>query len=237
MVHSFKVNDEYFVFDSESGSLHTADRLVFALLNDNKEILSQYSADETAEAQAEIEALKEKGLLFSAPQTSVEGNYEAGIVKSLCLHLSHDCNLRCRYCFANQGDYHGKRENMPLNVALKAVDMLIAKSGAVKNLEMDFFGGEPLMNFDVLRQTVSYAKEQARKAGKIFKFTCTTNGLLLDREKSDYLNEEMDNVVLSLDGRREVNDFARPCPNGRGSFDLIVDNFRYFRSIRGSKSR
>lgn len=236
MVHSFKVNDEYFVFDSESGSLHTADRLVFALLNDNKEILSQYSADETAEAQAEIEALKEKGLLFSAPQTSVEGNYEAGIVKSLCLHLSHDCNLRCRYCFANQGDYHGKRENMPLNVALKAVDMLIAKSGAVKNLEMDFFGGEPLMNFDVLRQTVSYAKEQAQKAGKIFKFTCTTNGLLLDREKSDYLNEEMDNVVLSLDGRREVNDFARPCPNGRGSFDLIVDNFRYFRSIRGNKS-
>ena len=178
MVHSFKVNDEYFVFDSESGSLHTADRLVFALLNDNKEILSQYSADETAEAQAEIEALKEKGLLFSTSQTSVGENYEAGIVKSLCLHLSHDCNLRCRYCFANQGDYHGKRENMPLNVALKAVDMLIAKSGAVKNLEMDFFGGEPLMNFDVLRQTVSYAKEQARKAGKIFKFTCTTNGLL-----------------------------------------------------------
>ena len=236
MVHSFKVNDEYFVFDSESGSLHTADKLVFALLNDNKEILSQYSADETAEAQAEIEALKEKGLLFSAPQTSVGENYEAGIVKSLCLHLSHDCNLRCRYCFANQGDYHGKRENMPLNVALKAVDMLIAKSGAVKNLEMDFFGGEPLMNFDVLRQTVSYAKEQAQKAGKIFKFTCTTNGLLLDREKSDFLNEEMDNVVLSLDGRREVNDFARPCPNGRGSFDLIVDNFRYFRSIRGNKS-
>ena len=109
-----------------------------------------------------------------------------------------------RYCFANQGDYHGKRENMPLNVALKAVDMLIAKSGSVKNLEMDFFGGEPLMNFDVLRQTVSYAKEQAQKAGKIFKFTCTTNGLLLDREKSDYLNEEMDNVVLSLDGRREA---------------------------------
>ena len=236
MVHSFKVNGEYFVFDSESGSLHTADKLVFALLNDNKEILSQYSADETAEAQAEIEALKEKGLLFSAPQTSVGENYEAGIVKSLCLHLSHDCNLRCRYCFANQGDYHGKRENMPLNVALKAVDMLIAKSGSVKNLEMDFFGGEPLMNFDVLRQTVSYAKEQAQKAGKIFKFTCTTNGLLLDREKSDYLNEEMDNVVLSLDGRREVNDFARPCPNGRGSFDLIVDNFRYFRSIRGNKS-
>ena len=235
MVHSFKVNDEYFVFDSESGSLHTADRLVFALLNDNKEILSQYSADETAEAQAEIEALKEKGLLFSTSQTSVGENYEAGIVKSLCLHLSHDCNLRCRYCFANQGDYHGKRENMPLNVALKAVDMLIAKSGAVKNLEMDFFGGEPLMNFDVLRQTVSYAKEQARKAGKIFKFTCTTNGLLLDREKSDYLNEEMDNVVLSIDGRKEVHDHMRPFRKGAGSYDLIVPKFQKLVQNRGTK--
>ena len=235
MVHSFKVNDEYFVFDSESGSLHTADRLVFALLNDNKEILSQYSADETAEAQAEIEALKEKGLLFSTSQTSVGENYEAGIVKSLCLHLSHDCNLRCRYCFANQGDYHGKRENMPLNVALKAVDMLIAKSGAVKNLEMDFFGGEPLMNFDVLRQTVSYAKEQAQKAGKIFKFTCTTNGLLLDREKSDFLNEEMDNVVLSIDGRKEVHDHMRPFRKGAGSYDLIVPKFQKLAESRNQE--
>lgn len=236
MVHCFKVKDEYLIYDSESGSLHRADRLVYALLNGEKELLSQYTAEEIKEAEDELNSLKASGLLFAEPLNVSEEPYEAGVVKSVCLHLSHDCNLRCRYCFANQGDYHGKRENMPLSVALAAVDMLIEKSGGVRNLEMDFFGGEPLLNFDVLKQTVKYGRKKAAEAGKIFKFTCTTNGLLLDKEKSDFLNEEMDNVVLSLDGRREVNDFARPAPNGAGSFDLILDNFRYFRSIRGSKS-
>ena len=139
MVHCFKVKDEYLIYDSESGSLHRADRLVYALLNGEKEFLSQYTTAEIKEAEDELNSLKASGLLFAAPLNVSEDPYEAGVVKSVCLHLSHDCNLRCRYCFANQGDYHGKRENMPLSVALAAVDMLIEKSGGVRNLEMDFF--------------------------------------------------------------------------------------------------
>lgn len=236
MVHCFKIKDLYLVYDSESGALHSVDRLVYAVLNDEKDLLNQYTENEINEVRDELVQLKEKGLLFVEPTKVKDEKYSAGLVKSVCLHLSHDCNLRCRYCFANQGDYHGKRENMPLDVALAAVDMLIEKSGTVRNLEMDFFGGEPLLNFDVLKKTVEYGKKRAKEKGKIFKFTCTTNGLLLDKEKANFLNEEMDNVVLSLDGRKEVNDFARPTPKGTGSFDLILDNFKYFKSIRGEKS-
>lgn len=236
MVHTFKINGEYLAFDSESGALHLIDELAFALLNRDEEFLSRYSVDEISEAQEELAVLKRDGLLFAEPPSvPTEKNFST-VVKSLCLHLSHDCNLRCRYCFANQGDYHGQREHMPFDTAKAAIDMLIENSGHVKNLETDFFGGEPLMNFGVLKQTVEYAKKAAAKAGKKFKFTCTTNGLLLDKEKADYLNAEMDNVVLSLDGRKEVNDFARPAPNGAGSFDLVVKNFKYFRSVRGDKS-
>jgi six-Cys-in-45 modification radical SAM protein len=157
-------------------------------------------------------------------------------VKSICLHISHDCNLRCKYCFAEEGKYHGKREQMSLETGKKAIDFLISHSGKRHNLELDFFGGEPLMNFEVLKEVVEYGKQQAEKAGKVFKFTCTTNGVLLDEDKRNYLNEEMDNIVLSLDGRKEVNDYARPTANNKGSYDIIIDKFKAMRHIRGDKS-
>ncbi len=233
MIHSFQINGEYMAYDIESGSLFFTDRLCYDLLNGGD--LSGYSAAEVAEAKKELDSLKSEGC-FDACAAEIGPLEKGQEIKSLCLHISHDCNLRCGYCFADEGSYHGKREMMSFEVGKHAVDFLIRNSGKRKNLEMDFFGGEPLMNFAVLQQIVDYAKAEAKKHGKIFKFTTTTNGVLLNREVSDYLNREMDNVVLSLDGRKEVNDAVRKTANGKGSFDLILDNFRYFRSVRGDKS-
>ena len=157
-------------------------------------------------------------------------------VKALCLHICHDCNLRCRYCFADEGAYHSRREFMSLETAKKAIDFLIANSGNRKILETDFFGGEPLMNFEVVKQTVYYAKEEAAKRGKKFLFTLTTNGLLLKDDVAKFLNEEMENVVLSLDGRKEVHDAVRKTANGKGSFDYVIQNLKDFVAIRGDKS-
>lgn len=233
MVHAFKISDRFYIFDVESNNLFNVDELIYSIIE--KQDLSGFSAEEIAEAKAEIKELTDSGLIYT--QWSTDVSFEKSTyIKSMCLHLSHDCNLRCKYCFADEGAYHGKRENMPTEIAKAAIDFLIASSGNIKNLEVDFFGGEPLLNFDVLKETVAYAKEQAQKAGKFFKFTTTTNGILLDEEISEYLNKEMDNVVLSLDGRREVHDNARPTPNGKGSFDVVWDKFKYFRSIRGNKS-
>ncbi|MBR2974984.1 MAG: thioether cross-link-forming SCIFF peptide maturase, partial [Clostridia bacterium] len=185
---------------------------------------------------SELEQLEAEGLLDASAPTNVVAGVKSKEVKALCVHMSHDCNLRCKYCFAGTGAYHGERMHMSLEVAKASIDFLIANSGNRRNLEVDFFGGEPLMNLDVLKQTVEYAKEQAKLHNKVFKFTTTTNGVLLDKETSDYLNAEMENVVLSLDGRKEINDFHRPTVNGKGSFDVIVDKYKYFRSIRGDKS-
>lgn len=230
-MHWFSVNGEYFLYDAESGSLHSLDKTAFDVLEGDA---SSYSAQEIAEVVKEIELLKKQGAL-DAPPPAAGALPHNGEVKSLCLHLSHDCNLRCKYCFAGQGAYHGRRAHMPFTTAKAAVDFLIGKSGNRKNLEVDFFGGEPLMNYEVLKQTVEYIEQQGKIHGKNFKLTVTTNGLLLNEEVSDYLNEKMDNVVMSLDGRRDVHDNARPTPNGKGSYGLIIDNFRYFRSIRGDK--
>ena len=233
MIHAFNFKDDYFVYDVESGSLHEIDKLIFDILKNND--LANYDKKEVEEAKAEIETLKANGLL-DAPAPEYKMDEKRLDVKALCLHVCHDCNLRCGYCFAKEGTYSGAREMMSLETAKKAMDFLIDNSADRKILEVDFFGGEPLMNFDVLKKTVEYAKQRAKEKGKFFKFTTTTNGVLLNKEASEYLNEEMDNVVLSLDGRKEVNDSVRKTPNGKGSFDLIIDNFKYFRSIRGDKS-
>ena len=156
-------------------------------------------------------------------------------VKALCLHVSHDCNLRCKYCFADEGAYHSKREVMSRETAFAAIDFLLRESGQRKVLEVDFFGGEPLMNLGVVKDTVYYAKEQAAKLGKRFLFTTTTNGLLLDDETIKFFNEEMENVVLSLDGRPEVHDAVRKTVNGKGSFDLVIEKIKKFVRSRGDK--
>lgn len=233
MIHAFNFKNEYFVYDVESGSLHEIDKIIYDILRGGD--LSAYDEAEIAEAKQEIGQLKSQGLL-DAEAPEYKPQEKRLDVKAMCLHVCHDCNLRCGYCFAKEGTYSGAREMMSFETAKKAMDFLIDNSADRKILEVDFFGGEPLMNFDVLKRTVEYAKKRGGEKGKIFKFTTTTNGVLLNKETSDYLNAEMDNVVLSLDGRKEVNDAVRKTANGKGSFDLITDNFKYFRSIRGDKS-
>lgn len=230
MVHTFKCNGDYLAYDSENGALLEIDRPVYDLLSGR-----EVGGSEGEEARKEIEELREQGVLFASsnPCHSIVKSRE---VKSMCVHISHDCNLRCGYCFADEGAYHGVREQMSIETGKKVIDFLIAHSGKRHNLEMDFFGGEPLMNYGVLCEMVEYGKAEAAKVGKEFKFTVTTNGVLLDDENIEYLNREMDNVVLSMDGRKSVHDAVRKTVNGKGSFDIIVDKFKKFAQKRGDKS-
>ena len=246
MIHQFKNNGYNIVLDVHSGAVHVVDDLVYDLLElvgENFEAecpksvidsLSKYDAEEVIGAYNELHTLKEEGLLFS------EDDYEkfadmmvSAPLKAMCLHVSHDCNLRCKYCFAEQGVYGGKAEVMSEEVAKAAIDFLIARSGSRHNLELDFFGGEPLMNFDVVKKTVEYARSLEEKYNKRFRFTMTTNGMLLNDEISEYLNKEMHNVVLSLDGRKEINDAMRPNVAGHGSYDRIVPKYQHFVNMRG----
>ncbi len=238
MIHVFNYKDKNYIYDVGSGALHECDKPTADYLKAKEEgadIDITYLTDEQiAEVLADTQALKEQGLLYkdeikAYPMKSSE-------IKALCIHICHDCNFRCRYCFADEGAYHSKRESMSLETAKAAVDFLIANSGKRKVLEMDFFGGEPLMNLDVLKKTVYYAKEQGEKAGKKFLFTTTTNALLLSDETIQFFNDEMENVVLSLDGRKEVHDAIRKSINGKGTFDLIIDKIKKFISLRGEKS-
>ena len=260
MIHQYKNNGYYIILDVNSGSVHSAD----ALLYDAVEILSgivpdmekpapltkeqkqavctalagKYEAAETLEVLEEIQALIDAEELFTA---DVYKNYvmdfkkRQTVVKALCLHIAHDCNLACKYCFAEEGEYHGRRALMSFEVGKKALDFLIANSGNRVNLEVDFFGGEPLMNWDVVKQLVEYGRSREKECNKKFRFTITTNGVLLNDEIMDFCNREMSNVVLSLDGRKEVNDRMRPFRNGSGSYDLIVPKFQKFAESRGTK--
>ena len=260
MIHQYKNNGYYIILDVNSGSVHSAD----ALLYDAVEILSEivpdmetpapltkeqeqavrtalagrYEAAETLEVLEEIQALIDAEELFTA---DVYKNYvmdfkkRQTVVKALCLHIAHDCNLACKYCFAEEGEYHGRRALMSFEVGKKALDSLIANSGNRVNLEVDFFGGEPLMNWDVVKQLVEYGRSREKECNKKFRFTITTNGVLLNDEIMDFCNREMSNVVLSLDGRKEVNDRMRPFRNGSGSYDLIVPKFQKFAESRGTK--
>ena len=224
------------MLDVESGAVHVVDELVHEaakLYQENlscEEIISrlpQFDAAEVAEAVDELDQLREEGLLCSTTdpvELSQAAARNKNVVKSMCLHIAHDCNLRCRYCFASTGDFHGDRLLMPLEVAKKAIDFLMENSGSRKHLEVDFFGGEPLMNFEVVRKTVEYGREQEKKYGKVIRFTITTNGVLLNDEIMDFLNKEMSNVVLSIDGRQEIHNNMRKTVNGKPSFDIVAAN-------------
>lgn len=198
----------------------------------------KYSEEDLKDALSDVQELIDAEELFTADiykDYVVDFKKRQTVVKALCLHIAHDCNLACRYCFAEEGEYHGRRALMSFEVGKKALDFLIANSGNRINLEVDFFGGEPLMNWNVVKQLVEYGRSKEKEYNKKFRFTLTTNGVLLNDEIMDFCNREMSNVVLSLDGRKEVNDKMRPFRNGTGSYDIIVPKFRKFAESRGEK--
>ena len=243
MVHQYKNNGYNIVLDVCSGSVHVVDDLVYDVIalyeeSDLDEIikqLSKYPEEEIREAYDEITELKEAGQLFTEDvykDAIIDFKKRKTVVKALCLHIAHDCNLACKYCFAEEGEYHGGRALMSYEVGKKALDFLIANSGNRVNLEVDFFGGEPLMKFDVVKDLVAYGRSKEKEFNKKFRFTLTTNGMLLTDEVMEFANKEMANVVLSIDGRKEVHDFMRPTRNGKGSYDLIIDKFKKMAEMR-----
>ncbi len=236
MIHKIDMNGYKIVLDIASGAVHVVDDIVFDLLdyyNEDGEcseelpklLQNQYEAPNIKEAMAEIDTLKKEDLLFAKELTDIKMASKVPVVKALCLHIAHDCNLKCRYCFAEEGEYHGKRSLMSFEVGKKAIDFIIKNSGSRRNLEVDFFGGEPLMNFEVVKQIVTYGREQEKQFNKNIRFTITTNGVLLTDEVQNYINEHMHNVVLSIDGRKEVNDSNRKRAGGQGSYDVILPKF------------
>lgn len=199
-------------------------------------LAAKYGEDAAKETLSELQELMNAGVLYSSDDYSDITPNESGVVKAMCLHAAHDCNLRCKYCFADTGEFHmASRELLPLETGKKALDWLVAHSGNRHNLEVDFFGGEPLMNFPVVKQLVAYGRELEKKHNKLFKFTTTTNAVNMTDEIMDFMNKEMDNVVISLDGRKEVHDRMRPTANGKGSYDLIMDKAKRFASKRGQQ--
>ncbi len=260
LIHQYINNGYYIVLDVNSGSVHSVDALLYdvvealapnvpdmerpaSLTEDQKSCVfhtlsSRYTEEDLLDALSDVQELIDAEELFTADiykDYVVDFKKRQTVVKALCLHIAHDCNLACRYCFAEEGEYHGRRAFMSFEVGKKALDFLIANSGNRINLEVDFFGGEPLMNWNVVKQLVEYGRSQEKKYNKKFRFTLTTNGVLLNDEIMDFCNKEMSNVVLSLDGRKEVNDRMRPFRNGSGSYDLIVPKFQKFAKSRGEK--
>lgn len=250
MIHQYKLNGFNIVLDTYSGAVHCVDDLSYDIIalyeNTNKEeiiekMLEKYkdiTKKDIEETIEEIEKIKQDGKLFSKDiyeGKNLDLKKRDSVVKALCLHVAHTCNLNCEYCFAGQGKYHGKDAIMSFEVGKQALDFLVKNSGTRKNLEVDFFGGEPLVNFDAVKQLVKYARSIEKETGKHFRFTLTTNGMLLDDDVIDFLNKEMNNVVLSLDGRKEINDAKRKKINGEGSYDIIVPKFQNFVEKRGNK--
>ena len=253
MVHQYKLNGYNIVLDTCSGSVHTVDEVAYDIISMYKqnskeeivaEILRKYgdlpdvTEEEILLCMEDIAALEESGKLFSKDQfedLAYDYKNNSKVVKALCLHVAHTCNLNCSYCFASQGKYQGERALMSFEVGKQAFDFLIANSGTRKNLEVDFFGGEPLMNWEVVKQLVAYARSIEKQHNKNFRFTFTTNGMLIDDEVIDFLNKEMTNVVLSLDGRKEVNDHFRKNYAGDGSYDTIVPKFQRLVEKRGGR--
>lgn len=251
MIHQYKNNGYNIVLDVNSGSIHVVDDVVYdtlAMLDENDEnkyseenkkrispvIIEKYAQENIAEADMEdvfsdLQELEENGTLFAKDVYKdgvIDFKKRQTVVKALCLHIAHDCNLACRYCFAGEGEYKGDRSLMSLEVGKKALDFLVENSGSRRNLEVDFFGGEPLLNFDVVKQLVAYGREIEKTKEKHFRFTLTTNGVLLNDDIIEFANKEMDNIVLSVDGRKEVHDHMRPFKNGTGSYDFIIDKFK-----------
>jgi uncharacterized protein len=248
VIHQYKNNGYNIVLDVNSGSVHVVDELVYdviALLDAGKSeaetaeaLQEKYAAEEIAEAISECNELKEAGVLFTEDiyeKAIIDYKARKTVVKALCLHIAHDCNLACKYCFAEEGEYHGRRALMSYEVGKKALDFLVANSGSRRNLEVDFFGGEPLMNWQVVKDLVAYGRELEKQHDKHFRFTLTTNGVLLNDEAMEFCNKEMDNVVLSIDGRKEVHDFMRPFRKGAGSYDLVLPKFQKFADSRNQQ--
>ena len=253
MVHQYKQGGYNIVLDTCSGSVHTVDEVAYDIIamyetNTTDEIVSAmlekygHMPDVTKEeillCLEDIKALEESGKLFSKDvyeNLAYDYKNNSKVIKALCLHIAHTCNLNCSYCFASQGKYQGERALMSFEVGKRAFDFLIENSGTRRNLEVDFFGGEPLMNWDVVKQLVAYARSIEKEKGKNFRFTLTTNGILIDDEIIDFLNKEMSNVVLSLDGRKEVHDHFRKNYAGEGSYEAIVPKFQRLVEKRGGK--
>ncbi len=245
MIHQYKNNGYNIVLDVNSGSVHVVDDMVYDVIacieEDNLENIDKITmyqhlkekftdrTEDLSEIVDEIYELKENGMLFSEDiyEKSIEAfkNRET-VVKALCLHIAHDCNLKCKYCFAEEGEYHGRRALMSYEVGKKALDFLVKNSASRVNLEVDFFGGEPLMNFQVVKDLVAYGRSLEEPYHKKFRFTLTTNGVLLNDDIIAFANQEMSNVVLSVDGRKEVHDRMRPLAGGQGSYDLVIPKFK-----------
>ena len=257
MIHQYKNNGYDIVMDVNSGAIHVVDDVAYdaiAMLEEKlgelekpqqipqemaeevrAELAKKYSAQDIDDAMSDIQELIDAEELFTRDvyrDFVMDFKKRKTVVKALCLHIAHDCNLACRYCFAEEGEYHGRRALMSFEVGKKALDFLIANSGNRVNLEVDFFGGEPLMNWNVVKQLVEYGRSQEKIHNKKFRFTLTTNGVLLNDEIMEFCNREMSNVVLSLDGRKEVNDKMRPFRKGAGSYDIIVPKFQKFAESR-----
>ncbi len=253
MVHQYKLNGYNIVLDTVSGSVHTVDEVAYdiiemykthtedeivAVILDRYAHLDDVTREDVLDCISDVRELEEAGKLFTVDKyESLAKDYKnnSKVIKALCLHVAHTCNLNCSYCFASQGKYHGDRALMSFEVGKRAPDFLMENSGSRRNLEVDFFGGEPSLNFDVVKRLVEYARSVEGERGKNFRFTYTTNGMILTDEMIEFLNRECHNVVLSLDGRREVNDRFRRDYAGRGSYDVIVPNFKRLAQSRGGK--
>ena len=253
MIHQYKLNGYNIVLDVYSGSVHVVDEVAYDIIGmyENSEpdeivtaMMAKYGDREDvneAEIQEcidDVTALKEAGKLFTQDTyagMAFDFKKKSNDIKALCLHVAHTCNLNCSYCFASQGKYHGDRALMSFEVGKQALDFLVAHSGKRRNLEVDFFGGEPLMNWDVVKQLVAYARSIEKEAGKNFRFTLTTNGVLVDDEVIEFANKEMHNVVMSIDGRKEVHDRFRVNYAGQGSYDTIIPKFQKFAKARGER--
>ena len=252
MIHQYKLNGYNIVLDVCSGSVHAVDDIAYDIIalfetHAREDVLARMAenhpdapASELAACYDQVAALRDAGKLFApdtfAPMAGALKQRTGGVVKALCLHVAHTCNLNCAYCFASQGKYHGERAVMSYEVGKRALDFLVEHSGARRNLEVDFFGGEPLMNFDVVKRLVAYARSIEDEKGKKFRFTLTTNGMLVDDDVIDFANRECHNVVLSLDGRKAVHDACRVDYAGNGSWDRIVPKFQRFVEKRGGKN-
>lgn len=255
MIHQYKLNGYNIVLDTCSGAIHVVDEVAYDVIGmfgqESEEkiietLLERYKErpDVTEEdlrlCLGDVKALKDAGKLFSEDTFEhMAGTFKArsgNVIKALCLHVSHTCDLNCSYCFAGQGRYHGKRDVMSFETGKRALDFLVENSGSRTNLEVDFFGGEPLMNWEEVKQLVQYARSIEKEKGKNFRFTLTTNGMKIDEDVIDFSNREMSNVVLSLDGRKEIHDLTRVDPEGKGSYDRVVPKFKEFVKARGGKN-
>jgi len=240
MIHAYELHGSHIVLDVNSGSVHVTDPVAFHAITHRgltrDELAARFPGEDVTGLLEDIQTLIDNEKLFSPEIQLSTINCQLSTVKALCLHVSHTCNLTCDYCFAQAGKYHGAEALMPFEVGRRALEFLLENSGGRRNLEVDFFGGEPLMNWQVVKDLVAYARSKEQELGKKFRFTLTTNGVLVDDEVIDFANREMSNVVLSLDGRKEIHDRLRRTVNQKGSYDLVVPKFQRFAQARGEKN-